>query len=118
MKRILLINTNTENSPYPVPPLGLCLVASRLENDYDISLFDAASGTIQQLTGLLQQFNPDYIGISIRNIDNVFMERPVYYLNDINEKFISTVKKHSKATVIFGGSGFSIFPEEVLQLPS
>jgi len=58
--------------------------------------------------------NPDYIGISIRNIDNVVMGRQVYYLPDIIKNYISMVQDNTKAILILGGSGFSLFAEEIL----
>ncbi|MBN1413748.1 MAG: radical SAM protein [Bacteroidales bacterium] len=114
MKKVLLINTNTEKVPYPVPPLGLCLVARSIEKSFDVTLFDAATQTEQELREMLGAVDPDYIGISIRNIDNTVMGRQVFFIPDIIKKFIVVAQSHEKATVILGGSGFSIFPEEIL----
>jgi radical SAM superfamily enzyme YgiQ (UPF0313 family) len=113
MKKVLLINTNTEKIPYPVPPLGLCLIARCIEKSFEVSIYDAATQKEPELREILDMLNPDYIGISIRNIDNVLMGRQVYYLPDIIKNFITIA--HTKATVILGGSGFSLFPEEILR---
>jgi radical SAM superfamily enzyme YgiQ (UPF0313 family) len=114
MKKVLLINTNTEKSPYPIPPLGLSLVARCIEKSFDVKIYDAAGQKEQELIETLTAYDPDYIGISIRNIDNVLMGRPIYYLPDILKKFITTVQSQTNATVILGGSGFSLFPLEIL----
>jgi len=115
MKRLLLVNTNTEKAPYPVPPLGLCLIAGNISHSYNVTVFDAASGAVEDLINHIGAVNPDYIGISIRNIDNVMMNRPVYYFEGIMETFIKAIKLNSSAQLILGGSGFSIFPELILE---
>jgi len=114
MKKVLLINTNTEKIPYPVPPLGLCLIAKCIEKSYEVSFFDAGSHREPELKEWLTAVDPDYIGISIRNIDNTVMGRQIYFIPDIIKKYIAVARDHSKATVILGGSGFSIFPAEIL----
>jgi radical SAM superfamily enzyme YgiQ (UPF0313 family) len=114
MKKVLLINTNTEKIPYPVPPLGLCLIARCLEKSFEVSFFDATAHHEQELKEWLDTIDPDYIGISIRNIDNTVMGRQVYFIPDILKKYIAVSRDHAKAKVILGGSGFSIFPAEIL----
>jgi radical SAM superfamily enzyme YgiQ (UPF0313 family) len=116
MKKILLVNTNTEKSPYPVPPLGLCMIASVLENRYDVKVYDGVFDEGKGLTVLVQEFKPDYIGFSIRNIDDVVIDRPYYYVDRIISDFIKPVRKISQAPFILGGSGFSIFPKELMML--
>jgi radical SAM superfamily enzyme YgiQ (UPF0313 family) len=114
MKKVLLINTNTEKIPYPVPPLGLCLIARCIEKSYEVSFYDAAAHSEPELKEWLHTIEPDYIGISIRNIDNTVMGRQVFFIPDIIRKYIAVARDHTKATVILGGSGFSIFPGEIL----
>jgi radical SAM superfamily enzyme YgiQ (UPF0313 family) len=114
MKKVLLINTNTEKAPYPVPPLGLCLIARCIEKSFDVELFDAVTQKKEELLEKLVTMNPDYIGISIRNIDNVVMGRQVFYLPDIIKNYIKLVQSNTNATLILGGSGFSLFAEEIL----
>lgn len=116
MKKVLLINTNSEKVPYPVPPLGLSLVARKIEKTFEVTFYDAATNKLQDLKHFLDQLNPDYIGISIRNIDNTVMDRQVVYVPDIINNFIKVVQAHTNAPIILGGSGFSIFPEEIMML--
>ena len=112
MKRILLINSNLETTPYPVAPLGLSLVAASLKKQYSVKVLDFAFATIAELFKTITEFNPDYIGISIRNIDNVTMRKCKWYLQEIKEKIIEPIKTFGK-TIIIGGSGFNIAPEAV-----
>lgn len=116
MKRVLLINTNTEKFPYPIPPLGICLLASSLKGLYDVRLYDGMFDEGRSLKTLIGSFTPDYIGFSIRNIDDVVADRTVFYPERIIRDFIQPVKKVSDAPVILGGSGFSVFPYELMKL--
>lgn len=114
MKKVFLINTNTEKAPYPVPPLGLCLVASSLEDNYTVKIYDGVFDEGKHLISELLAFNPDYIGFSIRNIDDIVADRHIFYVDKILSDFIMPVKKVTSVPVIIGGSGFSIFPEELM----
>ena len=105
-----------EIMPYPVAPLGLSLVASSIKGKYDVHVFDFAFENKDSLEREIGNINPDYIGISVRNIDNVTMGDYRYYLTDICEQIINPIKQISKSPIIVGGSGFSIAPEEVLNI--
>ena len=115
MKKVLLINSNIEFLPYPVAPLGISLVASSLLNKYEVKVFDFATDTTDNLIGFITEFRPDYIGISLRNIDNVTMRRCKWYINQIRESIVIPIKKKFDTPIILGGSGFSIAPKEVLE---
>ena len=62
------------------------------------------------------QFNPDYIGFSIRNIDNTVADNLIYYVDSQVSDIILPVKKITSSKIILGGSGFSIFPREIMEL--
>lgn len=115
MKKILLVNANTEKMPYPVPPLGLCLLASCLQSSYEVKIYDGVFDEGRTLTSQILQFCPDFIGVSIRNIDNMVIENPADYTSILLERFIKPIKSVSLAPLILGGSGFSIYPAELMQ---
>lgn len=114
MKKVLIINSNTEITPYPVAPLGVALVASSLKNRYNVKVFDAAFNTKDELIKLLNEFNPDFVGVGIRNIDNVTMRRCKWYLSDIKSSIIKPLKENYCGPIIIGGSAFSIAPQQML----
>jgi radical SAM superfamily enzyme YgiQ (UPF0313 family) len=116
MSKILLINTNTEQAPYPVPPLGLCMLASALENKHKVEVYDGVFAGASGVVETVRRFNPDYIGFSIRNIDDIVAERNVFYIDTILHEFIEPVMDITKVPIILGGSGFSIFPGELMML--
>jgi len=110
MKKVLLVNSNAETAPYPVPPLGLCLVAGRVSRDYDVRVHDGGGG----LSELLASFGPDYVGLGVRNIDDVVMAAPTYYVDEIAEAFVRPIRSYGRAPLILGGAGFSVFPAELM----
>jgi radical SAM superfamily enzyme YgiQ (UPF0313 family) len=116
MSKVLLINTNTEKSPYPVAPLGLCLLATALAPHFDVKIYDGVFDEGRSLAALVNEFKPDYIGVSIRNIDDVVADRHIYYIPDIVRSFIAPLRLLSTAPVIVGGSGFSMFPNELMEM--
>jgi radical SAM superfamily enzyme YgiQ (UPF0313 family) len=71
MKRILLIRTyKSLRAGGPVPPLGLLYIASAIRHAfadrYEIKILDSGTGgfTLETLKCFLEQFRPDFIGIS------------------------------------------------------
>lgn len=116
MKKVLLVNTNQETSPYPVPPLGLCLVAGVLSGEYEVRIYDGTFAGATGLSDTIGAFGPDYVGVTIRNIDDMDILNPTRYLETIRDTFIKTIRERTKAPCILGGSAFSIFPEHILEM--
>ena len=114
MKKILLISANMMKKPYPVYPLGLDYVAGALHSRYETRILDM--NDFSSLDGLgeqIRQFAPDYIGLSIRNIDNTDTIMSRGFLSDYRD-LVSVIRRHSGAPLILGGSGYTIFPLEFL----
>jgi radical SAM superfamily enzyme YgiQ (UPF0313 family) len=116
MKRLLLVNANTEKFPYPIPPLGICLIASYLQDRYQVKVFDGMFSEGKGLKEFISGFAPDYIGLSIRNVDEVVPERTKFFVKEVLRDFIVPIKQASQAPLILGGSGYSLFPAEILAL--
>ena len=71
MKKVLLISANMMKLPYAVYPLGLDYVAGALQSDYHVEILDMNEPGVAQSAGeRIREYEPDYIGLSIRNIDN------------------------------------------------
>jgi radical SAM superfamily enzyme YgiQ (UPF0313 family) len=115
MKKVLLISANMMRMPYPVYPLGLDYVAGSLSSRYQIKIADLNEfASPDQLETLILDYLPDYIGVSIRNIDNTDTINSRGFLADY-QSLIDRIRKKSRATIILGGSGFTIFPVEFMQ---
>jgi radical SAM superfamily enzyme YgiQ (UPF0313 family) len=113
-RRILLVSLNRCTAPDPVFPLGLAHVAAALRRaGHAIEWLDVQSPS-STLDPLLDQFQPDIIGISLRNIDDVLIRVREVYFPEIAE-FCSRVRQRSPALIVLGGSGFSVFPERLLE---
>ncbi len=116
MKRILLVSSNTTTEPYPVYPLGLAIIESALAGaGHEVEQFDfLASGELEEvLTERINAFAPDYVCVSIRNLDNCDSLSVTGY-PEIARRIIQVVRKGSTAPVIVGGPAFSIIPEELM----
>lgn len=115
MKKILLINSNIEILPYPVAPLGIAMVATSLQNEFDVKVFDFAFNSTEKLIHFTNEFNPDFIGIGLRNIDNVTMRKARWYIDEIRKQIVLPVQQNFSTPIIIGGSGFSIAANELLE---
>jgi radical SAM superfamily enzyme YgiQ (UPF0313 family) len=115
MKKILLINSNIEILPYPVAPLGIAMVATSLKNEFEVKVFDFAFNSTEKLIQFTNEFNPDFIGIGLRNIDNVTMRKAKWYIEEIRKQIILPLQQNISTPIIIGGSGFSIAANELLE---
>ncbi|WPD21010.1 MAG: lipid biosynthesis B12-binding/radical SAM protein [Candidatus Electrothrix scaldis] len=111
---ILLINSNMLIPP--ITPLGLAYVAAAVrEAGHNVKLVDLnfSVNYKSDISNAVSEYQPDVIGISIRNIDNVTMIHSVYFLPKIKE-IIAFCQDISVAPIVLGGPGFSMMPEEIM----
>ncbi|MGH7973367.1 MAG: lipid biosynthesis B12-binding/radical SAM protein [Limisphaerales bacterium] len=113
--RILLISANRCETPDPVFPLGLaCLNSALRRAGHECRWHDRLiDGT--DLGESLRRWKPDFVGISLRNIDDVLIRRRETFFEDLSA-LTSAVKTRAGCPVILGGSGFSVFPKRLLEL--
>ncbi len=115
--KILLISANREMLPDPVAPIGLAYVAAALrDRGHTVSMLDLCfSDAIESaIKDEIKIYNPEVIGISIRNIDNVSYPNSISYIAAIKD-VVDTCKGSSNAKIVLGGSGFTIMPEKLLE---
>lgn len=115
MTRILLVACNQERRPYPVPPLGLCLIAEALSPSYEVRVFDGMFSDANALRATIEDFRPDFVGLGLRNVEDPVMERPRDYLPAVLEGFVRVIRESTRAPLILGGAGYSLFPLEILE---
>jgi len=114
--RVLLVSVNTEENPYPVYPLGLEYLRAPLERSgfvthiADCRLTEARG---ESLGGVLLSFKPGIVLVSMRNFDNNDSRNTVCYLAK-TLSIISDIRKTCGVPIVLGGSGYSLFPEEIL----
>jgi radical SAM superfamily enzyme YgiQ (UPF0313 family) len=115
--RVLLISANTERTNILPLPLGLALVAAAGRRaGHDAILLDLMfeKDTPAAIRDCIQEFHPEVIGISVRNIDDQNMAGPKFLLPPVQE-VVSTCRGLSDAPIVVGGAGYSIFPESALR---
>ncbi|MBC8394708.1 MAG: radical SAM protein [Deltaproteobacteria bacterium] len=115
--RVLFISANREEINMLVVPMGLgCVAESTRRAGHDVRLLDLmAEPDIQSaIEGTIREFEPNIIGVSVRNIDDQNMEDPSFLLDQARE-VISCCRKVSKAHIVLGGAGYSMFPQSALK---
>ncbi len=117
MSRVLLISANTTQDPMPVYPLGMALVdASLKQYGHETRQFDllhVKKSKSDSLDRMVKDFQPEIMGISLRNIDNVDSLSQEWYLSGIKD-LVNKLRGLSTAPIVLGGPGFSIMPEIIL----
>lgn len=114
--KVFLIGANVASTPYYVYPLGLSMVAASLRKaGHDVRQFDFLKNdmSLPALCNELKSFEPDIIGISMRNIDNVNLMNEQRYIDAVKD-IVGNIRNASSSPVILGGSAFSIMPEIIL----
>src|SRR6185369_1654541 len=102
--KILLISINRNTLPMPVMPIGACIVAHAAERaGHTVFLLDLMF-TEDPLAGIeaaLTRWNPDLIGLSLRNIDNNDMLGTVFFLDDL-QSILNTIRTRTSVPIILG----------------
>lgn len=112
--KILLISVNRCTFPYPVFPLGIAGLASVLTaRGYMTELYDLQVDP-GRLDETIESFKPDYIGVSLRNIDDIQINNTSFFAPLLSE-VTKEIRKKISVPIILGGSGFSLFPDKLLE---
>jgi lipid biosynthesis B12-binding/radical SAM protein len=115
--KILLISANVTLSPYPLYPLGVSIIAAVLTKaGHEVLQADFLhqNTSLEAIGREVQEFGPDLVGISVRNIDNVNLLHEQYYIQNV-KNLVTAVRDFSKAKVLLGGAGFSLIPDLILK---
>lgn len=114
--KILLISANTEQINMPVLPLGMaCITAAAQKAGHDVKTINLmmCQDTRTPIEQTINAFSPEVIGISVRNIDDQFMDAPIFLLDSV-KGVVSDCRSLSTAPIVLGGAGYSIFPKAAL----
>ena len=107
--KVFLLTSYLGGKEPPVFPLGLACIKPLLYG-HDVNAFDmnTSEKPFEELIKRIKSFIPDVIGISLRNIDSTNKRRVVFYYKYLKDT-LDVIKSCSKAKVVIGGSGFSMF---------
>lgn len=114
--KVLIISTNRNDLPFPVMPLGACLVAeSARQAGHHVRFIDMMfeRNPLRALESAIRE-KPDIVGLSVRNIDNNAMQAPTLPLRELGP-FINCIRRNSSAPLILGGAAVSVMTEEILR---
>jgi radical SAM superfamily enzyme YgiQ (UPF0313 family) len=115
--RVLLVSANRERLPDPIFPLGLAYVAAAVRAaGHRVEVVDLCFELrpFATLASRIIDFDPELVGVSLRNVDNAAFPLTQDYLPHHRE-VVSTVRKVTRAPMVLGGSGFSILPKPYLE---
>ena len=119
--KILLVATNQADRfmdsmvVRPVP-IGLAYLAASVDEErHTLKVLDLmfADDAVAEVADAVSEFEPDLIGMSIRNLDNQSSLNPVWNLPAVRD-IVERIRQLSDATTLIGGPAFSIMPAECL----
>ena len=117
--RILLIATNMNRrlmgrmNAQPAP-IGLAYIAGHLDpNRHDLKILDLmfSDDYLADTETTVREFQPELVGISLRNLDNSSYMDPQWALPTTKE-VIQRIRTITDSPIVCGGPGFSLLPEE------
>lgn len=110
--RILLVSANRERQPQPVFPIGLSYVARALEPDHEVRLADVLIEGLDGLARTIDDFAPDLVGLSLRNVDDT---RPDGHTQIAGYREVAArIRQGTRAPLVLGGSAYTLFPDRYL----
>lgn len=113
---VLLISANDEILPCHTYPLALAKLAAYVEQEGHRAVqYDVLVHGRERLAQTVRREQPDLVGLSLRNIDTVDSSRPRGFL-DLHREMVRQIRACTDAPIVLGGSGFSIFPQELMAL--
>jgi anaerobic magnesium-protoporphyrin IX monomethyl ester cyclase len=116
--RVLLVSTNRERQPYPVVPNGMACVASALDAaGHRVRFLDLcfAKNPVALARRTAGEWQPDIIGVSVRNIDNSDAIALRHYTPEARDVLRALREAAPAAKVIAGGAAFGVAPEALFR---
>jgi radical SAM superfamily enzyme YgiQ (UPF0313 family) len=113
--KVLLINANRCTRPDPVFPLGLTYLNAALRRAGHTTAWLDRLANLERLDEVLEDYRPDFVGLSLRNIDDVLIGKRETFFDD-TLSLGARVRQKTSVPIIVGGSGFSLFPRQLLEL--
>ncbi len=114
--RVLLISENRSRENLIPFPLGIaCVAAAARQAGHDVSCLDLmfSQEPTADAVERIRAFEPECIGLSIRNIDDQDKYAGEFFLPAARE-VVHAIKSETGAPIVLGGAGFTIFPLECL----
>ncbi|UCD51913.1 MAG: cobalamin-dependent protein [Phycisphaerales bacterium] len=110
-----MINTNRMRPP--IAPIGLEYVAEAAQRqgiDVDVLDLGLCDDPDAALSDYFSSHAPTLVGLSFRNVDDCFWPSAQWFVSDLAE-LVQRARALSKAPVVLGGVGFSIFADRIVE---
>ena len=114
--KVLLIYPNRVRTFMPVGPIGMAYVLGNLDPErhpakaLDLMFQDSP---LQAIRKTIREVQPEIIGLSIRNFDELDMASRVCYLPELKE-VAGAIRESSQAPLVLGGVGFTVMPRQLM----
>ncbi len=115
---LTLINTNRVQPP--IAPVGLDYVAGAARQagvEVDLIDFCLTADPAVAIGDYFTERQPDLVGLSFRNIDDCFWPGAVWFVPELVAA-VQLVRMMTKAPIVLGGVGFSIFARSIVEATS
>ncbi len=114
--KILLIQSFLGRKEKPIYPLGLAYLAAHLPH-HTVKAIDpnVLDRPMDEIVETIKSFQPEFVGISLRNLDTTQIMDPFVYLQGFKQTLTVVEAYAAKAKIVVGGSGFSIYAKEIMQ---
>lgn len=115
--KVLFVNANRFKQPWPVIPFGLCSVVAYVEREgHEVKVLDLcfSSNPPKDIEETIRHWQPEVIGVSIRNIDNSVGYNTLFLLKETKHQITDPLKKLFDGPIIIGGPSVGINGREML----
>jgi len=114
--RVALVNTNRIKPP--IAPIGLEYVAEAVNTaGHQVEVLDLcwADDWGSAIASFFERTSFALVGVTLRNTDDSAFTSHQSFLPEFAD-IVNTIRRHTDALIVLGGVGFSVMPEQVLQL--
>ncbi len=114
--RLLFLSPNQCRLVFLPLPLGLASVVASVAPEHEVRVLDFMflDDPLVQVDRTVNEFRPELVGLSVRNIDNQDSVHPEAYFPQVKE-LVDHLKELGPAPVVLGGAGFSVAPREFME---
>ena len=115
--KALFVNPHPGRREPVVYPLGLAYAAAAARSAADVRCLDLQleAAPVERLADEVRTFDPDAVGVSIRNVD-ASASYDLYDYMPVMERTVAAIRAASaRARIVAGGPGFTLFPEAIMR---
>jgi hypothetical protein len=116
--KVLLISGNRCTNPDPVFPLGLAHLNSALRRAGHHTLWADSLASGESMESVLIRYQPDIVGISVRNIDDALIRKTETFFDDLSCLGAMIRQKTTCPVVVVAAAGSAFFPGNYWNCPA